>query len=432
MHQYFKNHLQWQEVLKISKILIQNKHQAFVVGGCVRDFLLQRPPKDFDMASNASTEDLLKLFPEALDLGLKFSVLILVYKDFQIQLNSFRKDGEYHDGRRPVRVEAGTIKEDSARRDFSINALFYDLQNCNILDFYQGQNDLKQAIIKSVGPAHLRFKEDHLRMLRAIRFSVELDFTIEEQTKQAIIAQAFLLKNISKERLGSEFKKIFTAHFVSGLNLLQEHLLLKSLLPHLDFNSIKTDLKNLDSKTYLSKACYLQSCVLFFALLVQNKQNTKTILNDLKILKFTKTDLASLNTFLEVLYLLECFCLNQFFKNLDTKIDFLNSDLTTKDLASYYSFADLIKHSQNAELVITGFKSIVNNPLVFSSVLIKNLKLYLNIFDAIKQSGLPPLKWKDIDNKDIALHNRSKLLALLQAKKTAIFCQNLWQKSCCQ
>lgn len=461
MHSHFKNCPQWKKVLKVADLLHNNGFLAFAVGGCVRDFLLKRQPKDFDMVTDASIESLIKIFPEALTIATQFSVIILPYKDsknknFQIELSSFRKDGQYTDGRRPDKVTPGSIKEDAARRDFSINALFYNLQTKKILDFYNGQEDLKKKVIKTVGQASQRFKEDHLRLLRAVRFSVELNFKIDKQTDAAILEHQSLLKTVSKERIGQEFKKIIFKDAVKGLNILQEKSLLKIILQNFNYLDIQKSLIKLDTSKYLLKQNFNLEFYFLILSLIINKSFKQSLglpckqallfIEDLKNLKFTKTEVQLLKDFLNRLSKLHCFCLTDFLKNSDlhnylTDLLFLNSknlsktedlnkitdhDIDSKKFKVYYEFIDLMSPSKETYECI---KCIIDNDNLFLSELINNLKIYLKVYlqiiNLIDKKEIIFPKWQSISsgnfNINIAPHNRSKLLNL-------IYAQNIIQK----
>jgi len=167
--------------LNALKRLQKNNFEAYWVGGCVRDLRLRRPPKDFDITTSASPKDIAKLFPKHLKVGKKFGVFIVTEFGPAVEVATLRKDLPYRDGRRPIGIKRGTIKEDVLRRDFTINGLLYDPFQHKVIDLVKGANDLRKKIIRTIGNPNKRFQEDHLRMLRAIRFSVELDFKIEQE-----------------------------------------------------------------------------------------------------------------------------------------------------------------------------------------------------------------------------------------------------------
>lgn len=182
---------------------------AFWVGGCVRDFLLGREPQDFDIATDAKPAKVEKLFPKTIPVGKKFGVIIVVEGGQQFQVATFRAEAEYRDGRRPEKVVFANAEADALRRDFTVNGLFYDPLTERIHDWVDGEKDLRARIIRTIGAPAERFGEDHLRMLRAVRFAARLNFEIEPETFAAIRALAPKIKLISAERVRDELVKLF-------------------------------------------------------------------------------------------------------------------------------------------------------------------------------------------------------------------------------
>src|SRR5271166_4799002 len=174
---------------------------AFWVGGCVRDFLLGREPQDFDIATDARPEQVEKLFRKTIPVGKKFGVIIVIEGGHQFQVATFRAEAEYRDGRRPEKVVFANAQADASRRDFTVNGLFYDPVTEKIHDWVGGEQDLRSRIIRTIGAPEERFGEDHLRMLRAVRFAARLDFEIEANTFAAIKSLAPKIKRISAERI---------------------------------------------------------------------------------------------------------------------------------------------------------------------------------------------------------------------------------------
>jgi poly(A) polymerase len=229
---------------------------AFWVGGCVRDFLLGREPQDFDIATDAKPEQVEKLFRKTIPVGKKFGVIIVVENEIQFQVATFRAEADYQDGRRPEKIEFANAEADASRRDFTVNGLFYDPLTEKIHDWVGGENDLRAKIIRTIGQPEERFGEDHLRLLRAVRFAAQLNFEIEPKTFAAIQALAPKIKIISAERVRDELVKLFAppttgragsplpadgAHGVTrptspaarGLVLLRDSGLLEHVLPEL-------------------------------------------------------------------------------------------------------------------------------------------------------------------------------------------------------
>ncbi|MGN6367792.1 MAG: CCA tRNA nucleotidyltransferase [Phycisphaerae bacterium] len=181
-------------------------HVAYWAGGCVRDRLMERPPKDYDVATSARPEEVLRLFPRAQQVGAAFGVILVREKQQQVEVATFRADGVYSDGRHPDSVRFTDAREDAQRRDFTCNALFFDPAANELHDFVDGRKDIDAKILRAVGKAEERFAEDHLRMLRAVRFAARLGFAIEEGTRNAIAAQQKKIATISRERVGEEIR----------------------------------------------------------------------------------------------------------------------------------------------------------------------------------------------------------------------------------
>jgi len=207
---------------------------AFWVGGCVRDFLLGREPQDFDIATDAKPEQVEKLFRKTIPVGKKFGVIIVLEGGHQFQVATFRAEADYQDGRRPEKIEFANAEADALRRDFTVNGLFYDPLTQKIHDWVGGEKDLRAKIIRTIGAPEERFGEDHLRMLRAVRFAAQLDFQIAPETFSAIQSLAPKIKIISAERIREELVKLFAPpHAARGLVLLRDSGLLEHILPEL-------------------------------------------------------------------------------------------------------------------------------------------------------------------------------------------------------
>jgi poly(A) polymerase len=207
---------------------------AFWVGGCVRDFLLGREPGDYDIVSSALPEQLEELFTRTIPVGRKFGVMVVVEGGRQFQVATFRAEADYQDGRRPGRVAFGNAEADARRRDFTVNGLFYDPVRKQLHDWVGGEVDLRARIIRTIGAPGERFAEDHLRLLRAVRFAAQLDFSIEAGTFAALKANAAKIKSISAERVREELMKLFRPpHASRGLELLRESGLLEQVLPEI-------------------------------------------------------------------------------------------------------------------------------------------------------------------------------------------------------
>lgn len=195
---------------------------AYAVGGCVRDCLLGRVPEDWDVATSAIPEQVLSLFPKTYATGIQHGTITVLMDSHPVEVTTFRKEGKYSDYRRPDEVVyTDNPEEDAGRRDFTVNALYWDGKG-EILDFFGGQEDLKGKLLRTVGEGTKRFSEDALRILRCARFSAQLQFDVEERTKSAMWEKAELLQQISRERIGEEWEKILMADPVKGFSLLWE------------------------------------------------------------------------------------------------------------------------------------------------------------------------------------------------------------------
>ena len=208
-------------------------HSAWLVGGCVRDLLLGRVPKDFDVATSATAAELLRIFPGAGQIGAHFGV-VLVHEDAaHVEVATFRTDLDCADGRRPSAVHfESSPQQDVLRRDFTINALLLDPDTGEVLDYVGGRADLDARIVRAIGDPVRRFQEDHLRMLRAVRFAARLEFTIEPATLAAIQKLAPEIRHISIERVRDEISRILTEGGARrGFELLDAAGLLREVLP---------------------------------------------------------------------------------------------------------------------------------------------------------------------------------------------------------
>lgn len=223
-----------ESVRKIIKALNLKGYKAYVVGGAVRDSIMGRTPHDFDIATNALPDEIKNIFPKTIDTGIKHGTVTVMDSNGSYEVTTFRTDGEYKDSRHPENVEfISDVEGDMLRRDFTINALAYNEQS-GVSDYVGGISDIQNKIIRTVGEPEKRFKEDALRMLRAIRFSIVLGFEIEEKTALAIKRYSVLIKKISAERIREEIEKILRSEKPEGIIKLHELGLLKHIMPELD------------------------------------------------------------------------------------------------------------------------------------------------------------------------------------------------------
>lgn len=208
---------------------------AYFAGGCVRDFLLGNTPHDYDIATDARPDQVQALFPKSQAVGAHFGVVIVRTKADHVEVATFRTDGSYKDGRRPEAVTYSTPAEDAQRRDFTVNGLFLDPATEEVIDFVDGKKDLAAKLLRAIGDPAARFREDHLRLLRAVRFATTLGWEIEPATWAAIKAEAPSLAKISIERIRDEFVKIMLhPNRVRGLDLLDASGLLTHIIPEME------------------------------------------------------------------------------------------------------------------------------------------------------------------------------------------------------
>ncbi|MGH9344666.1 MAG: CCA tRNA nucleotidyltransferase, partial [Terriglobia bacterium] len=210
-------------------------YQAYFVGGCVRDLVMGRVPKDYDVTSEARPEEVQALFPESVMVGAQFGVVVIPRADGPVEVATFRSDGAYSDGRHPVEVRyTKSPEEDVRRRDFTINGLMFDPLEDRVIDFTGGRADILARRIRTIGLAHDRFREDHLRMLRAVRFAARFGFSIDPAVLSSIQELRSLVTTVSQERARDELVKILTEGAARhGFELLDEAGLLAVILPEI-------------------------------------------------------------------------------------------------------------------------------------------------------------------------------------------------------
>ena len=194
----------------VSRLIIERGFIAYFAGGCVRDEILGLVPTDFDIATSAPPEEIAKIFRSARGVGEAFGVMLVRWKGRVIEVATFRSDGEYRDGRRPSDVRFANANEDAQRRDFTINGLFRHPLTGEVVDYVDGQKDLANRILRAIGDPSARLREDRLRTLRAARFAARFEMTIDSATEQAICDAARDLSGVSRERIGGEFRRMFS------------------------------------------------------------------------------------------------------------------------------------------------------------------------------------------------------------------------------
>ena len=208
-------------------------HQAYLVGGCVRDLLLGAEPKDFDVSTDARPARIMELFPQSGQVGAHFGVVLVRDARSQVEVATFRSDHDYADGRRPASVHfESDPREDVLRRDFTINGLMMEADTGKVLDYVGGRADLERRVVRAIGDPHARFREDHLRLVRAVRFAARLGFEIESATFEAMMRHHALILKVSAERVREELTRILIEGGARrGFELLDASGMLADLLP---------------------------------------------------------------------------------------------------------------------------------------------------------------------------------------------------------
>lgn len=220
--------------IEIIEILKKAGHEAFWAGGCVRDILLGIEPKDFDIVTSAKPDEIENLLEHTIPIGKQFGVILAMKNDHHFEIATFRSDSGYSDGRRPNAVTFTNAEEDAKRRDFTINGLFYDPLTDRVIDYVGGQKDLEARLIRFIGDPHERILEDHLRILRAVRFKNQLDFQYHPDTYAALEKHAKLAAKVSWERIRDELNRILlNKNTVEALEELSDLELLHEILPEL-------------------------------------------------------------------------------------------------------------------------------------------------------------------------------------------------------
>jgi len=207
---------------------------AYFAGGSVRDFLMEREPVDYDIATSATPDEIEHLLEKTIPIGRQFGVMLAVVNGHHFEIATFRSDSGYSDGRRPDAVTFTSAEEDAVRRDFTINGLFYDPLTKKVLDFVDGQKDIQNKVIRFIGEPHERIKEDHLRLLRAVRFKNNLEFQYDPATEIALEELGGLVNDISGERLSDELTKmLLDPHRAHSIRELDKIGILQHILPEL-------------------------------------------------------------------------------------------------------------------------------------------------------------------------------------------------------
>ena len=293
-----------EKVNKIIKRLQEHGYDAYAVGGCVRDSLLGRIPADWDITTSAKPLEVKEIFKRTVDTGLQHGTVTVLIEKEGFEVTTYRIDGEYEDSRHPKEVIfTGNLEEDLKRRDFTINAMAYN-DAAGLVDVFGGRQDLQDKIVRCVGNPQERFTEDALRILRAVRFSAQLGFSIEEKTKEAAKILAPTLKNISAERIQTELLKLLVSKNPHYLKIAWELGITKIVLP--EFDSMMEN--DMGEKTLKAFAYTNADKVERLAVLFANMEKTPEKSRDLakKILRRLRFDNDTINKVSELVFWHTC------------------------------------------------------------------------------------------------------------------------------
>jgi poly(A) polymerase len=283
-----------QAVIQIIRRLRKAGFQALLAGGCVRDMLLGKKPKDYDVVTDATPAEVCKIFRRTIKVGAKFGVIIILADSQQVEVATFRTETGYTDGRRPDKVSFTSAQQDALRRDFTINGMFYDPVQKKVIDYVGGQKDLKSKNLRTIGKADERFSEDYLRMLRAVRFAAQLDFEIEKNTLIAVKKYSGRITKISGERIAAELELLSaTAGRKKGVKLLIKTGLAERIFPI--FKNARTAELAVKVFDYLPEGIVFELAVA--ALFVACR--TGDAMENLKILKLSRNQLKHIKFLLE-------------------------------------------------------------------------------------------------------------------------------------
>src|SRR5947199_3246070 len=223
--------------IEIVRELRSRGHEAYLVGGCVRDMVMAIEPADYDIATSARPEEIVEIFPRTGSIGAQFGVILVIYRGHPFEVATFRSDEAYLDGRRPTGVVFTDAKQDVLRRDFTINGLLYDPISKEVIDYVGGQTDIQAKLVRAIGDPHACFEEDKLRILRAVRFGARLGYRIEPATWDAVVQMAPSIHQVSSERIREELVRILTeGQAAAGIRMLEQSGLRREILPDVEWN----------------------------------------------------------------------------------------------------------------------------------------------------------------------------------------------------
>jgi len=285
-----------ENVENIIKELNDHGHEAYAVGGCIRDSVLGRAPEDWDITTSAEPKEVKAIFHRTIDTGLQHGTVTVLLGKMGYEVTTYRVDGVYEDGRHPTEVTfTKTLREDLKRRDFTINAMAYN-EKQGLVDIFGGKRDLEDRVIQCVGIACERFTEDALRILRAVRFSAQLGFSIEEETLKAIVEHAANLQQVSAERIQIELVKLLISPHPEKFQVIYETGITKIILPEYD-KFISENNTHLAGEILQALSVSEPEKYLRIAILLAKMDNVKTILDRLKFDNQTKKIVMSISKY---------------------------------------------------------------------------------------------------------------------------------------
>ncbi len=390
------------EVEKILNLLNQNNFEAYVVGGCVRDYLIGNLPKDWDITTNAKPEQIKNIFEKTVDTGIAHGTVTIILNKKHFEVTTYRIDGEYKDCRKPQNVFfTDDLIKDLSRRDFTINAIAYNKIN-GYVDPFDGRDDIKNKLIRCVADTNLRFKEDALRMMRALRFACQLNFNIENETYKKLCENVHLIEFVSIERIRDELIKLFSSSHLNNFHLLIDSKILKYV--SLDLHRYLCD--NLDCIKKILERSNKKTDILFATAFYKLNSNLAY-----KLMKFFRFDNKTCDTVKIIL------------DNLN--VSFENDCYIIKKIISkigYERFCFLIEVQENLSLIDSAndIKKLADN-MKNECIFLKDLALNGNDIKALGFSGakigLVLNYLLDIVHKFPCKNNFDELIALAKLYK---------------
>ncbi|UGQ16359.1 CCA tRNA nucleotidyltransferase [Borrelia sp. RT5S] len=394
------------DIIRIGKIFHDNNYEFFLVGGALRDLLLKKTPCDFDFTTNATPEEIMKLFPNNIQTGIKHGTISIIFNKKIFEVTTYRIDKEYENKRFPREIEfTKNLKEDLKRRDFTINSIAMNILNHRIIDHYNGRGDLNKKIIKCIGNANKRFEEDALRILRASRFASVLDFTIDKQTSISMKYKKENILSLSKERINNEFIKLLEGkNPIKGINYLQKVNFFTYFF-NMEINKkLKNKIALLDKKKFYLKAIVVLTI----------KKDIFPLKETLRLLKFSNKDIK--------LILFYKYSFNKLHALQIKTLADIRTLLSKITKESYKEIFDIYKairgKDHKLKLILNKMKSkkLINNPLSFKELAINGWDIKkLNIMEDKKIGKIlanllnKVLKNPKLNKKEILIEHVKKI-----------------------